>query len=107
MAKHFFTGGTMPSFDTLSYFQRDLWLQHVWYVSGEHYGKTSEAWLARLDAVQDKALPFLETTYGGPEVARIWFQRWRIFYLAVAELFAHNRGQEWGVGHYLFEKKAV
>ncbi|KAG5457756.1 MAG: S-adenosyl-L-methionine-dependent methyltransferase, partial [Olpidium bornovanus] len=107
MAKHFFTGGTMPAFDTLSYFQRDLWLRKAWYVSGENYGKTSEAWLARLDAARDGALRFLEATYGGPEQAEIWFRRWRIFYLAVAELFSHNRGQEWGVGHYLFEKKAA
>ena len=28
--------------------------------------------------------------------------RWRIFFLAVSEMFGMDGGREWGVGHYLF-----
>lgn len=34
-----------------------------------------------------------------------WFVYWRLFYLACSELFGYNGGEEWGVAHYLFEKK--
>lgn len=47
--------------------------------------------------------PHLEETYG-KELTLTWFHRWQIFYLACAELFAYNGGEEWGVCHYLFEK---
>lgn len=41
----------------------------------------------------------------GRDAALKWFVYWRLFYLACAELFAFNGGEEWGVGHYLFVKK--
>lgn len=30
------------------------------------------------------------------------FNRWRVFYIACSELFNYNKGEEWGVGHYVF-----
>ena len=48
-------------------------------------------------------MPVLERTYGKREAAR-WFQRWRIFFLACAELFGYEDGKEWIVGHYRFAK---
>jgi cyclopropane-fatty-acyl-phospholipid synthase len=31
-----------------------------------------------------------------------WFQRWRMFLMAVEELFGYGGGTEWLVGHYRF-----
>ncbi len=40
-----------------------------------------------------------------PLEAEKTFYRFRVFYLACAEFFATNDGEEWGVGHYLFTKR--
>jgi len=105
MTTHFFTGGTMPSADLLLFFQRDLRVVRQWWVSGTHYAKTCEQWLAIMNSNRRKIWPHLEETYGKGEALR-WFHRWQVFYLACAELFAYNGGEEWGVCHYLFEKPA-
>lgn len=103
MTTHFFTGGTMPSADLLLYFQRDLQVTQQWWVSGTHYARTCEDWLAKMNRNQKTIWPHLEATYGKPDV-RMWFYRWQVFYLACAELFAWGGGDTWGVAHYLFEK---
>ncbi len=100
MGKYFFTGGIMPSDDLLARFSRDLRVERQWRWNGEHYQKTADAWLANLDERRDKVLPILEATYGKEE-GRLWFQRWRLFFLAVSELFGYAHGEEWFVGHYL------
>ena len=103
MSTHFFTGGTMPSADLLHFFQEDLTLKTQWWVSGKHYAKTCEDWLAKMNASKKEIWPGLEKTYGKDQAAK-WFYRWQIFYMACAELFAWEGGQTWGVCHYLFEK---
>jgi cyclopropane-fatty-acyl-phospholipid synthase len=98
MARHFFTGGIMPSEDLLLRNQRDLEVERQWRVSGLHYEKTSRSWLANLDARADAVLRALQTTAGeggGP----IALQRWRLFFLACAELFGSGGGGEWFVTH--------
>jgi cyclopropane fatty-acyl-phospholipid synthase-like methyltransferase len=106
MTDHFFTGGTMPSADLLHFFQRDLTLERQWWVNGQHYARTCEDWLKEMRKNRSAIWPALEETYGkGPGVSKWWY-RWEVFYLACAELFAWAGGEEWGVGHYLFQKAA-
>ncbi|MCJ1406364.1 hypothetical protein MMC19_000429 [Ptychographa xylographoides] len=106
MSTHFFSGGTMPSADLFHFFQKDLNLQEQWWVSGNHYARTCEDWLAKMNTSKKEIWPHLEATYGKNNTA-MWFYRWQIFYLACAELFAYEGGDTWGVAHYLFEKPRV
>jgi cyclopropane-fatty-acyl-phospholipid synthase len=103
MAKYFFTGGQMPSDDLLLYFQEHLKIEDHWCVSGEHYSRTSEAWLANMDKHRAAILPLFAETYGKDNVTR-WWVWWRLFFLACAELWGYRGGEEWIVSHYRFTK---
>jgi len=99
MTTYFFTGGTMPSWDLLC--ELDVMdLVDRWKVNGSHYGRTLRHWLERHDDRRAEVMSEMNRTYGadGP----IWFQRWRMFFLACATLFEFDRGDEWFVAHYLF-----
>jgi cyclopropane-fatty-acyl-phospholipid synthase len=100
MAREFFTGGIMPSTRLLHSFQADLKIEREWHLSGTHYAKTAEAWYANLMAREDAILPILDEMYGAAAHKR--FQRWRVFFLACAELFGYRDGSEWLVAHYRF-----
>jgi cyclopropane-fatty-acyl-phospholipid synthase len=104
MARHFFTGGIMPSDDLLLYFQRDVVLLDHWNVPGWHYQLTSEAWLENMDRHRDDIMPVLERTYGTAQALR-WWVYWRVFFMSCAELWGYSGGREWLVSHYLFEKR--
>lgn len=103
MGRYFFTGGTMPSYDLFTEFDREIVVEERWRVNGRHYFRTSMDWLRRLDENRAVVMPILEAAYGKRE-AGLWFNRWRMFFLACAELFAYREGGEWFVGHYRFRR---
>ena len=103
MAEHFFTGGMMPSINYLPNAAKPFKELNRWEINGAHYSKTLEAWLLKQDQEERTILKYFLNTYG--KDSKLWFQRWRIFYLACSELFAYNGGKEWPVMHYLFAKR--
>ncbi|GHC95994.1 cyclopropane-fatty-acyl-phospholipid synthase [Pseudorhodoferax aquiterrae] len=105
MSRHFFSGGMMPSDDLALLCQDDLRLLERWRWDGRHYQRTAAAWLANMDAAQETLMPLMASTYGA-EQAGVWWQRWRLFFMAVEELFGYDAGQQWWVSHYLFERRA-
>ena len=104
MSQYFFTGGIMPSADLLPTAAEKLVEEARWTVNGKHYSRTLEAWLKKQDQNTDAVLEIFQKCYGKKD-AKIWMQRWRIFYMACSELFAYNHGEEWPVMHYLFAKQ--
>jgi len=106
MGRYFFTGGIMPNADLLREFKQDFAVTQQWDWSGTHYQRTADAWLANLDARQNEAIEILRKAYG-PQDAPRWFHRWRMFFLAVSELFGYSHGNEWYVSHCLLEPVAA
>jgi cyclopropane-fatty-acyl-phospholipid synthase len=103
MARHFFSGGQMPSERLLLEFQERLVHEKMWTVDGRHYERTSNDWLANLDRNRAAALAALKPVYGAD--AALWLRRWRVFYMACAELFGYEGGSQWRVAHYLFRRR--
>jgi cyclopropane-fatty-acyl-phospholipid synthase len=103
MSKYFFTGGIMPSDSLLLYFSEHLHIDRHWRISGLHYGKTANAWLANMDKNKAQILPLFEQTYGSDQAIK-WWVYWRIFFMACEELWKYKKGEEWIVSHYLFSK---
>jgi cyclopropane-fatty-acyl-phospholipid synthase len=97
MGRHFFTGGIMPSDDLLPRVRGELRLEGHWKVPGTHYARTAEAWNDNLVARSEEAAAALGLP---PAEARLQVRRWRIFFLACAELFGFAGGSEWIVSHY-------
>jgi cyclopropane-fatty-acyl-phospholipid synthase len=55
-----------------------------------------------MDAQVAELKPVFKSIYG--KQADIWWQRWRIFFMACAELFGYDEGREWVIGHFRFKK---
>lgn len=64
----------------------------------------SEEWLKRMDQNLASIKPIMESTYGKDSAVK-WTVYWRTFFIAVAELFGYNNGEEWMVTLFLFKKK--
>lgn len=103
MSQYFFTAGIMPSDNLPYFFQDELKLINHWRWPGVHYQKTANEWLRNMDSKKEILLPIIKNTYGKKNSV-IWWNRWRIFFMACAELFGFNKGNEWWVSHYLFSK---
>lgn len=99
IAQHFFTGGIMPAFDLPHRFPDIYSVEQEWRWPGTHYRKTALDWLANFDRESARIEPILRRVYGRD--AGLWRRHWRLFFLATAGLFGHDKGDVWGVGHYL------
>ncbi|CAH2066026.1 unnamed protein product [Thlaspi arvense] len=104
ITRHFFSGGIMPSANLLLYFQENVSIVDHWLQNGKHYANTSEEWLKQMDKEIVAVKEIMEITYGKEEAVK-WMVYWRTFFIAVAELFGYNNGEEWMVAHFIFKKK--
>jgi len=103
MARNFFTGGTMPAFDTFLFFQKHLAIQNTWMVNGVHYSKTLEAWLVLLKQREAEISKIFAKAYGEKNVTK-QLNDWKLFYIMSSEAFAYNNGNDWCVAHYTFKR---
>jgi cyclopropane fatty-acyl-phospholipid synthase-like methyltransferase len=101
MARHFFTGGTMPSYDLYQDLRSKLVVEKRWQIDGRHYEKTLLAWLDKTNDARDEILEIFRDVYG-PDRAAMWFRRWRVFFIACAQMFGYQDGREWFVSHHRF-----
>jgi cyclopropane-fatty-acyl-phospholipid synthase len=104
MADTFFSGGVMPSADLIPR-SAAQWFSHdaTWWMKGIDYSATLEAWLRRMDDHPDEVAAALSPVYG--QDLDLWIQRWRMFFMACSELFAFNRGSQWGVVHHVLRPR--
>ena len=100
MARHFFTGGLMPSTDMAERTAEGWQVKDSWLVNGEHYTRTLNTWLEQMDAREAEIMTIMIDVYG-KRLARIWLQRWRLFFIGCAEFFGARSGEEWLVTHVL------
>jgi cyclopropane-fatty-acyl-phospholipid synthase len=98
IARHFFTGGIMPSHGLIRRFADLFAVEAEWRWSGDHYRRTALDWLANFDRNAAAITEILKGVYGADW--RVWRRRWRLFFLATAGLFGEQDGEVWGVSHY-------
>ncbi|THD68482.1 MAG: class I SAM-dependent methyltransferase [Bradyrhizobium sp.] len=98
IARHFFTGGVMPSHYLIRQYADLFEVEKEWRWSGTHYQRTALDWLANFDAHRDEIEAILREVYG--DDTELWMRRWRWFFLATSGLFGYADGSEWGVSHF-------
>ena len=99
MARHFFTGGMMPSEEWIPNAIDALEHRQTWRFDGRHYARTLAAWRLQLEEEREATLAVLARGTTPAEAQRRW-NRWRTFLIACEELFAARGGREWGVVHH-------
>jgi len=104
MARNYFTGGSMPSFDTFLFFQKHLAIENTWMINGVHYSKTLEAWLELLKENETEISAIFAKEYGAAHVNK-HLNDWKLFYIMSSEAFKYNNGNDWCVAHYTFKRK--
>ncbi len=98
IARHFFSGGVMPSHHLIRQYADLFEVEKEWRWSGTHYRRTAHDWLDNFDSHRDEIERVLRKVRGS-ETA-LWMRRWRGFLLTTAGLFGYAGGSEWGVSHY-------
>jgi len=104
MSRHFFSGGMMPSVDLPLRLHIPFHLEETRVIPGTHYARTSEAWHSHLLSRRAE----IEALFGrtlAPAEAKRQVERWRLFFLACAELFGYRQGREWVVAHHRLSPK--
>ena len=107
MGKHFLKGKIVPEHSIIKSLDKvigkSLEPEAEYKVNGRHYSKTAEAWLMLLDSEKARIIKLLEQAYG-KEQAKLWFNRWRVYFLMLSEAFRMREGTEWFVSHYLLKR---
>jgi cyclopropane-fatty-acyl-phospholipid synthase len=98
VARHFFSGGIMPSHGLIRHFADQFTVEAEWRWNGVNYRRTALDWLRNYDRHADPIAAILRQVYGADWA--LWRRRWRLFFLATAGLFGNADGVEWGVSHY-------
>jgi cyclopropane-fatty-acyl-phospholipid synthase len=107
MGHYFFTGGIMPSADQLAHYGETMELLEAVALERPALREDRERVATRARcARKDDALQILESLLR-PRTSRprLGCERWRIFYMACAELWGYRGGEEWLVGHYLLRPR--
>jgi len=104
MSRYFFSGGMMPCHDLVDRLDVPFEREASWIVPGTHYARTAEDWLRNLGQRRSDVIVLFRQVYGA-RAAELWYQRWRVFFLACAELFGYRDGTEWIVSHHLLRPR--
>ena len=102
LAATFLGGRAMPAARLLYAFQDDLVVANYWRLSGVHYRRTVEAWLANMDRRKPDVMRALGSAHG--HEAHAWWVRLRVFFLTCAEWWDWRDGDEWFVSQYALTK---
>jgi cyclopropane-fatty-acyl-phospholipid synthase len=88
----------MPSHELIMRFPESFAVDQDRRWNRVHYRRTALDWLGNFDANRTAIDAILVEVYGVDVI--LWRRRWRLFFLAIAGLFGHAGGEEWGVSHY-------
>lgn len=104
IGRTFFTGGMMPSVDLIERVPSPFSVEDRWIMSGLHYKRTADAWLAKHCENKDEIVELFARDMSTADATRQW-ERWRIFFYALSESFGYHDGCEWQVAHYRLAPK--